>query len=800
MKTTAIKRSLPIFAILLFAISGSATAFQDTAPGQDAGQPGGRSVITFNQPAGDWLEALPVGNGRLGAMVFGNPRKEHIQLNEDSLWPAESGWGLAEGNANDLKNIRELLVAGENRQADALFVEKFLTKDVLRSHQTLGDLWIDFGKVDYTDYRRTLDLDQAYAASSFTDSQGHEVHQRVFASYPDDALIIEYTTENEAGLTASITMDRPKDAGHETARSFVEDHCLVLQGEVTQYNAVFKGKKDPITSGVKFDTRIKVRNTGGAVQYTENTIEVKNVKSFTLLLVVNTSFYHDDYVQKSKAQLEAVAGKSSNALIDAHVQDYRALYSRMQLDIDHEPVDLPVDERLERVKNGVVDVGLEELLFDYGRYLLISSSRKGSLPANLQGLWNTEIQAPWNADYHLNINLQMNYWLANATNLDGLNESMFDYVDRLVENGKVAARQNFGCEGSFLPHATDIWATSFLRSRTAYWGASFGAGAWMMQHYWNHYLFTLDETFLRDRAFPAMQEVAKFYSDWLIENPHTGKLVSAPSSSPENQFINEKGDTVALCLGSAKDQQVIHELFTNYLAAAKLLGVENAWTATIAGQLPRLRSGIQVGADGRILEWDKPYREAEPGHRHMSHLYAFHPGNQITQYETPGLVEAVRKSMDYRMAHGGGHTGWSRAWLINLQARLLDGELAHENIQLLLQKSMAPNLFDLHPPFQIDGNFGYTAGVAEMLIQSHERQVIRILPALPQAWETGSAKGLKARGNITVDIHWKNSRATAVRLVSPVAQAFTVIANGREKRITLNADQPVTLDENLNAV
>lgn len=750
----------------------------------------------YAQPAKDWMQALPIGNGRLGAMVYGNPNKEQIQLNEDSLWPGENGWGLAEGTPEDLKSVRELLIAGENKKADALFVDKFLTKSISRSHQTLGDLWIDFGNAEYTNYKRGLDFDNAEINTSYK-VNGSSIKQSVIASYPDDVLAIKYTTDSKEGFSASISMDRPLDEGHETAKSFIENNQLVMQGEITQYEGQFKGKKDPITSGVKFDTRIKINANGGKVEYSKNSIELKNVKNFTIFLVVNTSYYHENYIEKSKQQLKNVSSKLYKDVYAAHTADFNSLYAKMQLNLKGGESTLPTDARLEQVKNGAVDIGLEEVLFDYGRYLLISSSRKGSLPANLQGLWNKDILAPWNADYHLNINLQMNHWLANVTNLDELNDPMFNFIDELIENGKIAAKVNYDCEGSFIPHATDIWATSFLRSSTAYWGASFGAGGWMMQHYWNHYHFTQDQDFLKNQAFPAMQEIAKFYSDWVIVHPETGKLVSAPSSSPENSFKNEKRDTVALCLGSAKDQQVIHELFTNYLQAASILNIENEWTKTIKDQLPKLRSGIQIGSDGRLLEWDKEYEEVEPGHRHMSHLYAFHPGNQITQSKTPELVDAVRKSINYRVENGGGHTGWSRAWLINLQARLLDAELAHENIQLLLQKSMALNLFDEHPPFQIDGNFGYTAGVAEMLIQSHEKGIIRILPALPMAWKAGKAMGLKARGNIEVDMEWEKNQLVSAALTAQEDQAIKLIYSGKTKEILLKKGETIYLNHEL---
>jgi len=734
-------------------------------------------ILWYKQPAKNWNEALPLGNGKLGAMVFGGTSTERIQLNDDSMWPADSeSWNEPEGNINDLKEIRELLFAGKNDEADRLFVEKFSRKAVVRSHQTMGDLFIDLNHQNITDYRRELNISNATTTVSYK-SNGALITEKVFVSNPHKAIIIELTSQASEGLNGKIKLSRPKDKGFETAKSFTTDNNLLLmQGEVTQRGGKFNSEPAPILEGVKFETCLKINNENGTLQKGEDYLELKNVKKATIYLVSNSSYYFEEYQEQNKLDLNAIASKSFETLKNEHIKDYQRLYARLDIKLGSNELDtIPTDKRLELIKKGTIDTGLESLLFQYGRYLLISSSREGTNPANLQGLWNEHIQAPWNADYHLNINLQMNYWLADATNLSELNNPLFDYIDRLVENGKVTASKNFGCSGTFIPHATDLWAPTWLRAPTAYWGCSLGGGGWLVQHYWQHYEYTKDEKFLKERAFPAIQEVAKFYSDWIIEDPRDGTLISAPSTSPENRFYNTEGKAVATCLGSAMDQQVIYEVFSNYLKSCDILSISNDFVAKIKQQRSKLRPGFLIDDNGRILEWDRAYKETEPGHRHMSHLYGFHPGTNISKDKDPEIFNAVKNTLDFRLANGGAGTGWSRAWLINCSARLLDGEMAYEHIQLLLKKSIGNNLFDLHPPFQIDGNFGYTAGVTEMLLQSHEENTVRVLPALPATWKEGHIKGLKARNGLILDIFWSNNRLDKVIIKSNFDNKFNLI-------------------------
>lgn len=752
-------------------------------------------ILWYEQAAKNWEEALPIGNGRLGAMVYGDPKNEKIQLNDDSLWPKDLGWGDPEGTPEDLREIRELLFKGENQKVDSLLVKKFSNKTVIRSHQTLGDLLINLKHGNITDYKRSLNLNKAIVEITYK-VDGYLVSEKVFASAKDQTIVVSFKSEHPNGLNGTLKLNRKEDEGYPTAKSFVKDGFLVMKGEVTQRKGEFNSKPTPISKGVRFETLVKIKNSEGSLQVKNDVISLKGVKELELNLVSNSSYYNEDYELQNIKNLNQIKKFNLNQLEKRHIVDYQALFNRVDFDIytDNSLQKKPTDKRLKDVKKGNLDLELQETLFHYGRYLLIASSRKGTLPANLQGLWNPHINAPWNSDYHLNINLQMNYWLANLTQLDELNMPLFDFVDRLIKNGKKTAHKNFGARGSFLPHATDIWGPTWLRAPTAYWGVSFGAGGWMAQHYWQHYLFTKDLDFLKSRAFPVFKSIAHFYSDWIIEDKRDGSLISAPSTSPENRYLNKKGVPVASCLGSAMDQQVIKEVFTNYLAANEILKTNDKMAPIIKKQLKQLRPGFQLGSDGRILEWDREYIEFEPGHRHMSHLYGFHPGDQINFSQTPKLFNAVEKTIEYRLKNGGAGTGWSRAWLINCAARLMNGQMTQNHMELLLQKSIYPNLFDAHPPFQIDGNFGYTAGVVESLIQSHELSIIRILPALPNSWKKGKITGFKARDNIIVDMTWENNTPKKITLTSKYDVRKKIIYKKKQVIVDLKNGRPTKIE------
>ncbi len=758
-----------------------------------------RNLLWYDAPASNWSkEALPIGNGRMGAMVFGDTQRERIQLNEDSMWPGGPDWGDAQGTPKGLQKVRDLLMVGKVHEADKAWVGSFSHKSIVRSHQTMGDLFINFQYRNISDYQRQLDLDSALVTVSYKTDKG-DFTERVFTSYPDNTIVIELKTTSPDGLNLSLELSRPDDEGEPMVSVAAHNgNELRMTGEVTQRNGKHFSKPESIDYGVKFQTRLKVENEGGSVEAINGQLQLSKVNRAVLYITSASSWYHGDgFAQVAATDQEKLSQSSFEEILKSHVLDYQQLFKRVDFDLgNHELDSLPVNARLERIKAGTADPDLVTKLFQFGRYLLIASSRPGSNAANLQGIWNEYLKAPWNADYHLNINLQMNYWPAEVTNLSELHAPLFDFTERLIERGKITAKEQYNMRGFVAHQATDFWAPAWMRAEQPYWGAWVGGGGWLMQHFWDHYEFTKDETFLRERAYPAIKESALFYLDWLMKDPRDGTWISAPATSPENSYIAADGKSAATVLGTAIDQQIIEEVFTNALKAATVLGIEDEFTAEVKEKLKDLRPGVVIGPDGRILEWDRPYEEAEKGHRHMSHLYAIYPGNTITKEGTPDWFAAVKKSTDYRLANGGAGTGWSRAWLINLSARLQEGVEVEKHVNLHLQKSIVPNLFDMHPPFQIDGNFGFTAGVAETLLQSHTGE-IHLLPALPPGWQEGSIKGLKARGNLTVDLHWKDGVLVSAAVTPAESGDYELRYGELAKTIKMKTGTTYTLNHQL---
>lgn len=758
--------------------------------------------LWYAQPATEWMQALPIGNGRLGAMVFGDPNHERIQLNEDSMWAGAPHWDDAKGNPEDLVEIRKLLRQGKNHLVDGLIVEKFSYKGIVRSHQTMGDLYIDFDKEKQVEnYTRSLSLDDALVSVNYT-SKGYAYSQKVFASKPDDVLVIELNTESPKGMNFTLRLDRPDDTGRKTVKlSNPSNTEISMQGTVTQFGGRKNSKPFPIDHGVEFETRVKVKHQAGTMTAKDGKLILKNVKKATIYLAGSTSFYHDkNYVAENNKTLSKIVNIPFQELLESHKKDYQKLYKRVDFDLGGKAMDsLPIDARLERFRSGKEDPNLAAKLFQYGRYLLISSSRPGTNPANLQGIWNEHIEAPWNADYHLNINLQMNYWPADVTNLSELNQPFFGLMDRVFERGRITAKEQYGIDrGTMAHHTTDLWATAFMRAEQPYWGSWIHGGGWAGQHYWEHYRFTKNEEFLKNRAYPTLKALSQFNLDWLVWDEKGKSWVSTPETSPENSYFAEDGKPAAVSFGSAMGHQIIAEVFDNTLAAAKILNINDEFIKEVVAKREDLHPGVAVGDDGRILEWNEPYNEPEKGHRHMSHLYALHPGDAITAAD-PEVFKAAQKTIDFRLEHGGAGTGWSRAWMINFNARLLDSASATNNIRKFLEISIADNLFDEHPPFQIDGNFGFTAGVAELLLQSHE-SFLRLLPALPGTWKDGKITGLKARGNVEVAMEWTDGKLVKLGLKSPETKSIRLKYQNKEIEIKLPAKKKVWFDGVLEEV
>lgn len=736
----------------------------------------------YKKPAASWSEALPVGNGRLGGMVYGNPLNEMIQLNEDSVW---SGKPLDRHNPDalhKLPEIRRLLREGKVRQAEKLALYAMSgVPNSQRSYQTAGELYINMDeKEEILDYRRELDLESGMVRVQYK-TEGGSYEREVLSSYPDGVMVVHLKAEGKQLLNFSCNLGRKHNWTDEVSRK---------NGNQIGFHV------DGGTEGISFCVMLRVEQQGGSISALGEFLVIENAKEATLYLGIETSFRHEEYQEICERRLEEAERKGFAAIRREHIEDFSGLFNRVKLSFDKEEhTMIPTDERLKMLKEGGEDVGLVALHFQYGRYLLISSSRDGSLPANLQGIWNDSLTPPWESKYTININLEMNYWLAESGNLSECHLPYFDFLERIKENGKKTAKVMYGCRGSVAHHNADIYADTAPQDHYPPASLWVLGEAWLATHLWEHYQYTQDKEFL-EKHFDILEQSVLFFYDFLIEGKD-GTLVTSPSVSPENTYIMQDGSRGTMCEGPTMDNQILTELLKGYINACQILEKDEEEIAKAEKVLSRLPK-MKIGKHGQLMEWMEDYDEEEPGHRHISHLYAVYPGTTLTYEDTPELMQAAKIALERRLSYGGGHTGWSRAWMIGLWARFKEAENAYEDYLALLRQSTFPNMMDNHPMsdgyvFQIDGNFGAAAALLEMLVQSHGERVV-LLPALPRAMENGEVQGICVRGGAVMDMKWKAGNITYLRIVPVKEQRMRLYVNGKEMLLELKQGQEVVLE------